>query len=196
MRLWEETVPDESALPLVAFKAHLRLGEGFAEDLAEDALLKGYLRAALGAIETQTGKAILQREFRVEVEHWRDPAGQALPIAPVSEVASVQVIDALEVVVTVAESRWRLDADLHRPKVTAQRVSLTAIPPGGRGRIRFTAGFGAWEDVPPALAQAVLLLAASYYEDRQGATLAGFSRSVEALIAPYRNVRILAGGGS
>ena len=62
--------------------------------------------------------------------------------------------------------------------------------------IVFTAGFGAgWAAVPADLAQAVLLLAAQFYETRhEGAVAAGLPGAVQALIASWRNVRVLGGG--
>ena len=56
MMLIEETAIADAALPVDQFKAHLRLGTGFAEDNVQDEVLKGFLRAAIAAIEARTGK--------------------------------------------------------------------------------------------------------------------------------------------
>ena len=81
MMLSELSPVAQAALPVQAFKDHLRLGTGFADDGAEDALAEAYLRAALAAIEARTGKAILARDCRLELTDWRDDWAQALPVA-------------------------------------------------------------------------------------------------------------------
>ncbi|MCT8329228.1 head-tail connector protein [Albidovulum sediminis] len=187
-----------AALPVAAFKDHLRLGTGFADDGTEDALAEAYLRAALAAIEARTGKAILARDFRLELTDWRDDWAQALPVAPVSAVASVTLRDAAGGTETVAPARYALERDLHRPRLKGAGGYLPGVPAGGTVEVVFTAGFGpAWADVPPDLAQAVFLLAAEYHEHRHEA---GGGRAmpygIAALIERWRNVRVLGGGGA
>ena len=63
----------------------------------------------------------------------------------------------------------------------------------------FDAGFGAaWGNVPPDLAQAVLLLAAEFYDRRNelGEGVAGLPYAVQALIEKWRIVRVLGGGAA
>ncbi len=70
------------------------------------------------------------------------------------------------------------------------------VPPDGMVRVVFEAGFGsAWTDIPVDLRQAVLLLAAEYYEHRHddGTQGAGFPFGVVTLIERWRNVRLLGG---
>ena len=76
---------------------------------------------------------------------------------------------------------------------------LPPIAPGGTAEIVFRAGYGvAWSDSPADLAQAVLLLAAHYYEYRHETGLAGgcMPFGVSSLIERYRTVRLLGGGGA
>jgi len=61
--------------------------------------------------------------------------------------------------------------------------------------IAFTAGFGPdWQDSPADLRQAVLLLAAQFYEGRDTGTAAGLDHGVAALLARWRDLRL--GGGA
>ena len=75
---------------------------------------------------------------------------------------------------------------------------VPAVPEAGFVTMTFAAGFGpAWDSVPADLAQAVLMLAARYYEDRgfdSGQQLA-LPHGVGALIERWRAVRTLAGRG-
>jgi len=56
--LTEDTIVPTEALPIAAFREHLRMGTGFAEDTLQDGLLERHLRAALAAIEARTGKIL------------------------------------------------------------------------------------------------------------------------------------------
>jgi len=192
MDLIETSAVNDGDLPVAAFRAHLRLGTGFADEATGDALLVQYLRGALAAIEARTGKALMQRDFRLILPCWRWPDAQALPVAPVSAVASVTLVDAAGVPEVVDADRWRLVVDRHRPQIVAAGAVLPMAPTGGRIEVDFTAGFGDWADLPDDLRQAVLLLAAQYYEGRTGG--AALPGSVTALLARWVPLRVTAGG--
>lgn len=173
--------------------AHLRLSFGFADDGAEDALIAVYLRAAVAAVEMRTGQALLARGFVLQVTGWDRRGRLTLPVGPVA------AIDAIRFVwpdrsADLAPGEWALE-----PGTTRQRLggagggALRAVPAGAVAELEFTAGHGAgWDDVPGDLRQAVLLLAAHYYENRQGdlPERGGLPPAVEALLAPHRPVRL------
>lgn len=197
--LIEETEVDVEALPLAAFRAHLRLGTGFASDVVQDEVLEGFLRAAIAAVEARTGKALLARVFAWRIATWRDQSGQPLPVAPVSAVSDIVRIYSDGTEETVAEDLYRLSPDLHVPLLQPRGALLPVIPTGGAVRIRFTAGFASeWSGLPADIAQAVMLLAAHYYEYR-GATGLGegcMPFGVTSLLARYRNLRLFMGGAA
>jgi uncharacterized phiE125 gp8 family phage protein len=196
MLLIEQGGVPQAALPIAALKDHLRLGSGFADDALQDALAESYLRSALGVIEGRTAKVLIARDFLLVLEDWRQAAEQALPVAPVTAVASVTLFDGAGVGTVVAADRYRLVRDTHRPKIAATGVLLPEVVEGGRAEILFTAGFGDWADVPADLAQAVFLLAAEYYEMRHEAGVRqaqGLPHAVQVLIERWRTVRVLGG---
>lgn len=198
MMLSEVAPVAQAALPIAAFREHLRLGSGFADDGVQDALAESYLRAAIAAIEARTGKALIEREFALELERWRWPDTQALPVAPVVSVSSVTIVNRDGSASAVDPSLYRLVRDVQRPRIVAVGSLLPGVPEGGHVEVVFAAGFGpAWADVPPDLAQAVFLLAAEYHEYRHDA---GASRAlpagVLALIERWRTVRVLGGGAA
>lgn len=198
MMLSEVTPVPLAALPVAEFKDHLRLGTGFADDGAQDALAESYLRAALAAIEGRIGKALIARDFLLELAGWRWPDAQALPMAPVSALASVTVRDRGGVAELIDPARYRLVRDAQRPRIAAAGALLPGVPVGGTVEVVFTAGFGpAWADVPADLAQSVFLLAAHYHEFRHenGASQA-MPFGVMALIERWRTVRVLGGGAA
>jgi uncharacterized phiE125 gp8 family phage protein len=196
MTLTELTSLPSAAFPLQAMKDHLRLGTGFSDDGLQDALVESYLRAATVAIEGRIGKVLLQRQFKLVLQDWRSLDEQPLPLAPVSSLISVTLVDAAAVETVVDPERYRLVADLQRPKLVAAGILLPTVPNEGQIEVIFDAGFGAdWADVPPDLAQAVLLLAAEFYENRhdQQQRSFGLPATVQMLIERWRTVRVLGG---
>lgn len=198
MMLSELTAVPQAAVPVAAFKDHLRLGTGFGDDGVQDALAEGYLRAAMAAIEARTGKALIARDFMLSLEGWRWPDSQALPLAPVAGLVSVTMYDRDGVAEVIAPSRYRLVSDMHRPRIGAVGAMLPGVPQGGRIEIAFTAGFGTgWPAVPADLAQSVFLLAAEYHEHRHARPEArALPAAVLALIERWRTVRVLGGGAA
>lgn len=197
MILIEETTVPDAALPLDEFKEHLRLGTGFAEDSLQDGVLRGFLRAAIAAIEARTGKALISRGFAWTLSRWRDPAGQVLPIAPIGALSEVVLIDNAGVQSPVPLAQLRIEEDAHAPKLRPVGFGLPALQNGSTVRIRFDAGFAPdWAGLPADLGQAVLLLAAHYYEYRHETALSDgcMPFGVSSLIQRYRSLRISTGG--
>jgi uncharacterized phiE125 gp8 family phage protein len=193
MTLTELAPLTDAALPVAGFRAHLRLGTGFADSASQDAALAGFLRAAIGVIEGRTGKALVVRGFRLTVNQWRWPDSQALPLAPVVAVSALTLFNAQGQGTAADPARWRLVADMARPRIVAAGSMLPTIPSNGRAEVTFDAGFAAtWSGVPGDLAQAVFLLAAQLYEGRTGA-VQDIAPPIASLLARWQPVRL--GGG-
>jgi len=198
MILVEETKIATADLPVTTFKAHLRLGSGFSDDMLQDPVLEGCLRSALAVIESRIGKALLERRFSVTANAWVPGAEQSLPIAPVAGLHALTTTDSGGNVTPHNITNFSVIRDAHRPKVVALNGSWPTIAPHGSAKLSFIAGYAAqFQDLPADLAQAVLMLASHYYEARN---IAGLSDSampfgISVLIEPYKAVRITAGGG-
>lgn len=199
MMLIEEAPVPTEVLPVAELKAHLRLGSGFADDGVQDEVLESFLRAALSAIETRIGKALLSRDFAFTLHGWGSAPGQALPIAPVTAILAAVSVDRNGNETAIAPETFRLVTDHHRPVLATGSAPWPKIPSGGSIRLRFTAGYGSgWGDVPPDLKQAVLMLAAHYYEHRNETTLGSgcMPFGVTSLIERYRPLRMSFGAGA
>lgn len=197
--LIEETAVPEAALPIAQFKAHLRLGTGFADDDVQEPVLQSFLRAAIASIEARTGKVLIERVFAWELVAWRSGYGQALPVAPVTAIEEVVLRHRSGSEVVADPAHYRLEKDRHRPRLLPVAAVLPPVPAGGAVVVRFRAGFGAaWGDLPADLGQAVLLLAAHFYEYRADTALGGgcVPFGVTSLIQRYRTVRLLGGGAA
>lgn len=199
MMLVEATQVPDANLPVAEMRAHLRLGTGFAEDQVQDGLLAAFLRAAMAAIEARTGKILLEREFLWSVNSWRDSHGQALPVAPISALVTLVLVDRFGVETPVAFDVTRLEPDALRPRLMPMGGALPTIPTGGQARLRFLAGYGPeMADLPRDLAQAWLMLAAHYHEYRHDMALGAgcMPFGVTSLIDRFRTLRLLGGGGT
>ncbi|MEP3299361.1 MAG: hypothetical protein ABJO27_23265, partial [Pseudoruegeria sp.] len=167
MFLREVTPVPDGALPLAEMKQHLRLGTGFSDDDLQDAVVLGALRSAIASIEARTGKALYQRDFVWVIETWRHSDVQALPIAPVLNVSSVEIKALDGLLFTDAIEKVRLVQDDHRPRLVAVEICMPVVPELGSVEVAMTAGYSVdWAGLKPDLKQAVLALAAFNYEHR------------------------------
>lgn len=195
MFLAELTSVPSGALPIAALRDHLLMGSGFPDDGAQDAMLEQYLHAALSRVEDHIGKALLTRRFVWTIMSWQRPDCQRLPLAPISEILAIRLVEPGATTQVIATDRYVLEPDRHRPILRAKGTRFPHIGGAQSIEIEFDAGFGAaWADVPAELRQAVLMLAADLYENRQGGrALSGLPSPIERLLAAHREPRL--GGG-
>lgn len=192
MFLVEQSELPDSVLPIAEFRAHLRLGTGFSDDTIQDPVLASTLRAAIARVEVLCAKAVLQRAFVWTLHAWGDLGRQVLPRAPLVDATDLSIFEPDGTREVIAEGRFYVEHDAHRPAIVSKGFMLPQIPIGGHAEITFVAGYaGEWAYVPADLAFAILCLAASYYEDR--ATVGTMPANLAPLIAPYRRLRLLGG---
>jgi len=193
MKLSETTALGSADFPIAELKDQLRLGSGFSDSGAQDGLLETCLRAAMGAIEARTSRILLRRRFQWNTYNWRlDGEAQALPFAPVSAILYLRILSAEGDITTIDSTDYKLQLDSHRPKVVALNRRFPTIGSGSSAEISMYAGYGDWSDVPADLQGAMLMLAASYYENRDGMINGGgqIPFGVAALLEPYKRVRL------
>ncbi|MEL7090636.1 MAG: head-tail connector protein [Pseudomonadota bacterium] len=199
MMVIEETTVPDAALPVDEFKAHLRLGSGFGTETVQDAVLESFLRAAVTAVEARISKALFERDFVISYTAWRGTVGQPLPLAPVTTVTELALVDGAGARTALDSESYWLERDLHSPVLRPVGTCLPAIPQRGKAEVALTAGYGsAWADIPADLRQAVLLLAAHYYEyrDETGLSEGCMPFGVTSLIERYKVMRLYGGGAT
>ncbi len=173
--------PAAEPVALQDLKDHLRV-----DGDAEDGVIAAALASAVRAIEARAGLAIMTQVWRLTLD--AAPAETLiLPIAPVTSLDAV----------TVSGAAVSLSAYEFAPGAPA-KLRPAAPWPAPANRIGdvvidFTAGFASADDIPASLTQAVKMLAAHFYENREGAVAArvySLPRGVDALIAPWRELRL------
>lgn len=179
-------------LPFYEFKNHLRLGTGFSDDTLQDPLLEAYLRAAISAIESKIGQALLSRSFKWQVMAWQSDERQGLPMRPISQILSVEISDDAGASEALSPDSYRLIHDLYGGAIAPIANSFPTLKQNSSIEIDFIAGFGPnWADIPADLAQAVLLLSAHFYENRSASqSQAMMPMAVLSLIEAYRPIRL------
>jgi uncharacterized phiE125 gp8 family phage protein len=163
-----------------AAKAHLRIAGS-----NEDAALAAQAGTALALCEAFTGRALILRAFSEMLG--ASGAWQRLSGSPVAVIEEVEGVPAEGSAFALPVSGYAVDID-------ASGDGWVRVPlPGAAGRVRVTYSAGLandWSEVPAALAQGVVLLAAHLFEVRGigGAPPV----AVAALWRPFRRMRLRA----
>ncbi len=193
MRLIETTTLTAANLPMEEFKAQLRLGTGFTDSGTQDVLLEACLKAAMGAIEARTGRILVRRRFLWRLNTWRlDGNAQNLPVTPVTAMLYLRMMAPDGSYDTVDPASYTLQPDDQRPRIVSIGKSFPPIETGGSAEMFFIAGYAAWKNIPSALSQAMLMLAASYYENREG-MISGAAQmpfGISAMLEPFKRIRL------
>lgn len=191
MALLLTTPPALEPVSLAEAKAHLRLD---GDD--EDALVSSLIETARIHVERTLGLALLTQGWSLLLDRWPDAPVLKFPLGPVQAVSAVEVAHADGGTQAFAPEHYFLDT----ASIPA-RLALTGSQPwpvpgrrmAGIG-IAFTAGFGDGAgDVPRPIRQALLLLVAHWFENREPVSLSAaveVPATAAALLAPYRRVRL------
>ncbi len=183
------TPPPTEPVSLVEARLYLRLDQS-----EEDGLLGTLITAARLMVEAASGRVLIDQGWRLVLDHWPEGGEIRLPLSPVSAVSAARVYDAAGQAQTVSPAALALDVVADPPVI---RV-LGPVPEPGRERagieIDIVAGYGpAAADVPALLRQAVLRLAARWFElrgDVVGRDAASLPQAIMALVAPFRRARL------
>jgi len=187
MSLIDLSAPVVEPIDLAYAKTFLRV-----DGTDEDTLIETLIKTARHKVENMIDRTLISRSFiyRCLVPHG---SCLSLPRPPLLSVARLTVI---------AENDQAVDIPASDYSVTKRRdPAQINLKPGINWtdylaefvtlEVEFTAGYGETpDDVPLPIRQAILLLLAHSYEYREMSTSPAVPIMVEALLSPYRLVRL------
>jgi uncharacterized phiE125 gp8 family phage protein len=165
-----------------AAKAYLRVER---ED--EDGLIAGLTLAAAELCEAFLGEALLVRGFSETIA--ADQAWRSLTQRPVRSITLVEALAAEGPAQALASAAYGIDIDSRG----GGWVRLTGPGEARRIRVGYQAGLtDDWADLPEALRQGILRLAAHFYTNRapEGGRESEPPAAVAALWRPFRRLRL------
>lgn len=173
-------------------KAHLRV-----DGSDEDALITSLIETATVHIEREYGLALVTQGLTIIRDEWPDNWLVELPVSPIQSVDSVTTYEVDGGSFSFDIGHWFADLATRPPRLVLHGTAPWPRP-GRRANgieIAVTAGYGdTANDVPAPIRQAVLLLVAHWFEQREpvavGLGAQEIPSTVASLLAPYRVVRL------
>lgn len=212
LRLTLTTEPAELPVGLNEIKAQLRLDD---DQILEDALVMGHLRAAVGACERVTGRALITQTWTLFRDRWPLAPGDddlregvhegvehrgvaralELPKPRLQSVVHVKTFDEDDAETVWPTANYFADTASEPGRLVA-RTGQTFPAPGRAANgieVRFVAGYGSgFADVPQPLRQGIVQLAAFLFENRGDAVseAAILDSGAAGLWQPYTVARL------
>lgn len=186
--LTELEPPADEPVSVAEAKVHIR----FEED-SEDALIGRLIKAAREYAERHQNRTFITRRWRLSLE--RFPSGRTiyLPRPPLQSVEAITYMLADGTMETLDPTLYVVDTESEPGAVhLLPGVSWPGAPlgPGMPVRVDFKAGYGDPASGPGSVVQAMLLLVAHWFENREAVTVGVTSQpvafAVEALLNPDR----------
>ncbi len=184
------SAPAQEPVSLDEAKAHLRLSGD-----ADNAFLTRAVQAAREYLEGICWRAFINQTWDLVCDEFPEDTLE-LAKGRLSSVTSVTYVDTAGATQTLATTEYQVDtkrepgriAPAYEKSWPSTRAQFNAVT------VRFVAGYGASpESVPAAIRQAILILVAAMYENREPEVIGTISAEVRFsahhLVAPYRLVR-------
>ncbi len=183
-----------TVLPLSVAELKAQTRVDWADD---DTIIERYIGAAVSYLDGYSGvlgRAIINQTWKIEDRYLC--TRMRLPLGDASAITSIKYYDADNSQQTASSSLYSLHTDSLGPFVelkSGQSWPAVYDRPDAV-EILWVAGFGAAATaVPPAIVQAIALLAAHWYENRSAVGEGGWNElpfTVRALCAPFRQVGV------
>ncbi len=184
--------PVVEPLSLAEVKDHLKV-----ETIADDALITRLITTARQQVEKQINKVLINQSWAIYLDNWLAYGEVELPVSPVNQINNLRTFSIDDIASIVDPSHYYADlvSDPQRLILRGSRIWQKPGRPANGIEIDVTAGFGTEGDsVPGPLRQAMFLLITHWYENRQpdcsGAPIVSVTSALQALLAPYKRVRL------
>jgi len=177
------TPPATEPVTLQEAKNQLRL---FHND--EDTIIGSYIKAARQYCEEVQNRAYISQDILYTINHWPSRPRILLPRPPLIEVFSIYYFDRENVPNPVDPAIYEVDAD-SEPAVIMLNENETwptePLRPYNAIKITYRAGYGAADDVPFTVKQAIMFLVAHYYENREEVAARGHIPQIMPMAARH-----------
>jgi uncharacterized phiE125 gp8 family phage protein len=174
--------PASEPLSLADAKNFLRV-----EHDADDELIAALIAAARNAVELGTRRVLIAQQWRLTLDCW--PASQriVLPVNPLRSLVAARVRREAETFDLLDPAAFTVDTASVPGTIVFDRAGVTEPARALAGiELDVEAGYGTAADVPAPLVQAIRLLLAQSYEQRDQVRPDALPDTVAALVAPFR----------
>lgn len=164
------------------------------DDIGEDLPLRGYITAATGMAEQQTGQRLITQTWEHTIDAWPNDGDIKLPQTPVQSITSVVYVNSAGGNTTLSAGAYRLDK--RGSYAVLRPVYGTIWPSDVRAdvaaiTITYVVGFGdAPEDVPQNIRNWILLHVGALHEQRAAVSEVGNNMGMlpfaAGLLDPWR----------
>jgi len=183
-----KTAPVKEPLTLAETKSHLRV-----EVTDDDVLIGLLITAARRHVENICSRALITQTWQMFSDAF-PASGEAIKVPlPPLVIASITYIDINGATQDLAPSKYTVDAKSEPARIKeaynetwpATREIMNVVT------VEFTCGYGDDEtDVPEPIRQAMLMLIAHWYENREAVTIGDIARetplAIDSLLTNYR----------
>ena len=159
------TAPTEEPVSLAEMKLHLRVDHS-----DEDALIAGLITAAREQCELESRRTFCTATLEQRWERWPWAGGFPLHRGPVQSITSITYTDEDGTTGTMSSSDYLLYKETDPATVVLKPGAewpAVDLMPGASIAVRYVAGYGAAAAVPQRYKQAIKLMAAHWYENRE-----------------------------
>lgn len=174
--------PASEPISLAEAKQYLRV-----EHDADDTLIAALTTAARNAVELSTRRVLMAQRWRVTLHCWPASGRIVSPVNPLISLVAARVRGESEASTALDPAAFTLDTVSVPGLIMFER---TRVKEPGRAlagiELDIEAGYRAAADVPAPLTQAIRLLLAQSYEQRDQVRPDALPETVAALVAPFR----------
>lgn len=179
------TQPIADVVTLSDMYTQLRLDSG----VSDSDVIELAIATATEYCQAKSGKAFITQTLEMRFDKWADSKGFELLSAPIQSVDFIKYYDKDGVLHTVDSSDYIVETSSYPARIILAYGKAWVsddLRPGNSIIIQYKAGYGdAKTDVPAHYRQAIILLAAYYYENREAAIMPLSSGATSGTAIPF-----------
>lgn len=163
----------------------------------DDVLISSLITAARIYIETTIGKILITESWSYFIDKWPKSNTVYLPLNPIQEIEEVRFYSDEETYQIIPPADYSIDIISNHPRLKFKGAQQAPISSQALNQIevRFIAGYGDnLSDIPADLKQALLMLCAHWFEQRDpigfGGSFAEVPTTIQALLHNHKKYRV------